>query len=94
MTAVRALKAHRWWKVDVVATLTIRNLDDQVKAALRVRAAEHGRSMEAEAREILAQVVGSQGTGLGASMSARFAEFGDVDLVLPSRSDRARPADL
>lgn len=36
-----------------MATLTIRDFDDQLKAALRVRAAEHGRSMEAEVREIL-----------------------------------------
>jgi len=33
--------------------LTIRNLDEAVKARLRVRAAEHGRSMEEEARHIL-----------------------------------------
>jgi hypothetical protein len=34
-------------------TITIRNLDDQVKQRLRVIAAQHGKSMEAEAREIL-----------------------------------------
>ena len=34
-------------------TITIRNLDEQVKQRLRVLADEHGRSMEAEAREIL-----------------------------------------
>lgn len=37
-----------------MAILNIRNLPDEVHKALRVRAAEHGRSMEAEAREILA----------------------------------------
>ena len=36
-----------------MATLTIRNLDQAVKERLRVRAAEHGHSMEAEARRIL-----------------------------------------
>jgi plasmid stability protein len=36
-----------------MATLNIRNLPDQVHRRLRVRAAEHGRSMEAEARAIL-----------------------------------------
>lgn len=35
-------------------TLTIRNLDADVKQKLRLRAASHQRSMEAEAREILA----------------------------------------
>lgn len=38
-------------------TLTIRNLDEEVKRKLRLRAASHQRSMEAEAREILAQAV-------------------------------------
>jgi plasmid stability protein len=35
-------------------TLTIRNLDEDVKQRLRLQAASHQRSMEAEAREILA----------------------------------------
>ena len=37
-----------------MATLNIRNLPDEVHRRLRLRAAEHGRSMEAEARAILA----------------------------------------
>jgi plasmid stability protein len=36
-----------------VASVTIRNLSDEVHRALRVRAAHHGRSTEAEIREIL-----------------------------------------
>lgn len=36
-----------------MATMTIRNIDDRLKAGLRVRAAMHGRSMEDEARDIL-----------------------------------------
>jgi plasmid stability protein len=36
-----------------MATLTIRNLPDEVRDRLRVRAAQNGRSMEAEARELL-----------------------------------------
>jgi antitoxin FitA len=40
-----------------MATLTVRNLPDEVHRALRVRAARHGRSTEAEVREILAMVV-------------------------------------
>lgn len=36
-----------------MAVLTIRNVPDEVHRALRVRAAEHGRSAEAEVREIL-----------------------------------------
>ena len=41
----------------MAGTLTIRNLDDDVKQGLRIRAATHGRSMEAEARDILAKAV-------------------------------------
>ena len=40
-----------------MAVLTVRNLPDEVHRALRMRAAEHGRSTEAEVREILASVV-------------------------------------
>lgn len=41
----------------VMAVLTVRNLPDEVHRALRLRAAEHGRSTEAEVRDILAQAV-------------------------------------
>ncbi|KAF1046279.1 FitA-like ribbon-helix-helix domain-containing protein [Xylophilus sp.] len=40
-----------------MAMLTVRNLPDNVHRALRVRAAQHGRSTEAEVREILAAAV-------------------------------------
>jgi plasmid stability protein len=40
-----------------MATLTIRNVDAGVKERLRVRAARHGRSMEAEARSVLSEAV-------------------------------------
>lgn len=41
-----------------MSTLTIRNLDENVKQALRKRAAERGVSMEQEARDVLAESVG------------------------------------
>jgi antitoxin FitA len=40
-----------------VASITIRNLDDELKARLRVRAAQQGRSMEEEARVLLRQAL-------------------------------------
>ncbi len=40
-----------------MAVLTVRNLPDEVHRALRVRAAQHGRSTEAEVRDILAMAV-------------------------------------
>ncbi len=44
-----------------MAMLTVRNLPDEVHRALRVRAARHGRSMEAEVREILEAIVAPKG---------------------------------
>ena len=71
-----------------MASITIRNLDDDVKRRLRVRAAEHGRSMEEEARDILRQVVGQPSVpkNLGHAIHARFAALGGVDLVMPART--------
>jgi len=43
-----------------MAMLTIRNLPDNVHRALRVRAAQHGQSTEAEVREILANAVNAE----------------------------------
>ena len=65
-----------------MASITIRNLDDDVKRRLRVRAAEHGRSMEEEARDILRQVVGqpSAPKNLGDAILARFSAVGGIDL--------------
>jgi plasmid stability protein len=45
---------------DLMAILTVRNLPDEVHRALRMRAAQHGRSMEAEVREILTNAVKPQ----------------------------------
>lgn len=47
--------------VIVVAMLTVRNLSDEVHRALRVRAAQHGQSMEAEVREILESAISPKG---------------------------------
>jgi hypothetical protein len=49
-----------------MATLTIRDFDDDLKAALRVRAVEHGSSMEAEVRGILgAALTRPSSSGIG-----------------------------
>jgi antitoxin FitA len=77
-----------------MASITIRNLDDGLKRRLRVRAAEHGRSMEEEAREILRQaVVGGTGapTNLGQAIHARFAAIGGIELELPARGPMRDP---
>jgi len=48
-------------KVTTMAKLTVRNISDELHRALRTRAAQHGHSMEAEVREILASAVSSEG---------------------------------
>jgi antitoxin FitA len=84
----------RWERL--MATLTIRDFDDDLKAALRVRAAEHGRSMESEVREILRAALERpvNGLGMGTRIRQRFAGIGGVDLDLPSRAESPRAADL
>ena len=44
-----------------MAMLTVRNIPDEVHRALRMRAAQHGHSMEAEVRGILASAVNPDG---------------------------------
>jgi len=75
-------------------TLTIRNLDSAVKDKLRTLAARHGRSMEAEVREILREAVmlPKSDRGLGSRIQARFAAEGGVELDLSARTDSARSA--
>ena len=71
-----------------MASITIRNLDDAVKRSLRVRAAERGRSMEEEARDILRRAVEARAPAenLGLAIHRRFAEQGGLELDLPERS--------
>ena len=76
-----------------MASITIRNLDDDVKTRLRVRAAENGRSMEEEVRVILREAVGrKQGSqNLASLIRARFGPLGGVDLELPPREPAREP---
>ena len=76
-----------------MASITIRNLDDDVKIRLRMRAAGNGRSMEEEARLILREAV-SHKTGpenLASAIRTRFAPFGGVELELPPREPAREP---
>ena len=79
-----------------MAAVSIRNLDDNVRERLRVRAAANGRSMEAEMRAILVDAVRDPGgeDGLLGTLLARFADLGGVDLDIPSRSAPPRAADF
>ena len=76
-----------------MATMTIRNLDDEVKRRLRIRAAEHDCSMEEEARSILraALSVSAPTANLADAIRARFAPLGGVELHIPSRELMRHP---
>lgn len=79
-----------------MASITIRKLDDSVKAMLRIRAAEHGRSMEEEARAILQAGVSletNQPEGLFTTIRRYMAEAGieGVDLPEFERSSMREP---
>jgi len=78
-----------------MATIVIRNLDETIKRRLQVRAALNGRSMEAEAREALVELVASSPAfpeeDLGTAIRKRFAAFGGVELQIPPRRKSSRP---
>jgi plasmid stability protein len=82
--------------VAVVATLTIRDLDDDLRSRLRVRAAGHGRSMEAEVRAILHEALAktSGAEALGTRVHQRFSDVGGVDLSPTERNEQPRAAEL
>jgi antitoxin FitA len=77
-----------------MSTLTIRQLDERTHARLRGRAAEHGRSVEAEVRAILDAAVNVPEHNFLLSLHGSMAEAGGVDLEVPARSDQPRPVDL
>ena len=69
-----------------MASITIRDLDDEVKTRLRMRAAGHGHSMEEEARLILAHALERDALpakGLGTALHELFKPFGGVELEIP-----------
>lgn len=76
-----------------MASLTIRDLDDSLKKALRLRAARNGRSMEEEARQVLRRALTSErsATGLGSRIVGRFRSAGGVNLPGPPRARPRRP---
>jgi plasmid stability protein len=80
-----------------MASMTIRNIDDALKSRLRIRAAEHGRSMEEEARDILRSalaVVEPEPENLAVAIRRRFGPLGGVDLDIPPREPMRDPIDF
>jgi plasmid stability protein len=80
-----------------MASITIRKLDDTLKRELRRQAADNGRSLEAEAREILRSGLKrppqKQETGgdLFDRIHRRFMKYDGLELQLPIRRGRAVP---
>ena len=80
-----------------MASITVRRLDDAVKANLRLRAAGHGRSMEEEAREILKAGVSGQRVprlNLAESIRRYIEPLGGVELAFPPREAVRRPSKI
>jgi plasmid stability protein len=80
-----------------MASITIRRLDDTVKAKLRLRAATHGRSMEEEAREILRAALRAKCAArlnLAESIRRHIDPLGGVELAFPPREAVRRPPRL
>ena len=77
-----------------MATIIVRRLDESLKARLRMRAAEHGRSMEEEAREILKSSLTADPLSelnLAEAIRRRFAPLKGVELALPRREAMRQP---
>ena len=76
-----------------MASITIRNLDDEVKTRLRVRAASRGRSMEEEARSIIREAVERENDSidLATTLRDRFEPLGGVELEIPQRAPMPEP---
>ncbi len=77
-----------------MASITIRNLEEDVKQRLRIRAAKNGTSMEQEARDILRcslyRDIPKAGN-LAEAIRSRFAPLGGVELEIPPREPMPEP---
>ena len=77
--------------------ISVRGLTEDLSARLKVRAARHGRSMEAEVRVILAEALADDERdrpNLAQAVRTRFAGTGADELEIPARRDRPRAADF
>jgi plasmid stability protein len=78
-----------------MAAVTIRNLSEEARRALKIRAAQHNRSAEAEMRAILEAAVRPEGrVRLGTALSERSQKIGltNADVEAIERTRAPRPA--
>ena len=80
-----------------MAQIIVRNIDDDIKASLKVRASQHGWSMEEEVRQILRLAVSAEPqtrTQLGSHIAARFAGVGLTEPLPELRGQTVEPMSL
>jgi antitoxin FitA len=80
-----------------MASMTIRGIDDRLKAKLRLRAAHHGHSMEEEAREILRTALSTPRPANGSLVDcirARIEPLGGIELKIAPREPIREPVRL
>ena len=78
-----------------MAQFIVRNLEDEVKTALKQRAGRHGRSMEEEVRQILRDAVKPQRRSpLGSRIAVRFKGLGLTEDLPEWSGQPAKPADF
>lgn len=80
-----------------MAQVIVRQLEEEVKVRLQRRAERHGRSMEAEVREILRNAAKEESrpaAGLGSRIAARFRHLGLTSDLPEFRGHRPQPAEL
>lgn len=76
-----------------MAAITVRNVPEEVHRALKVRAARHGRSTEAEVRLILQETVAPKSKiKVGSELAALGRRFGGIDLKIVRDKTPAEPA--
>ena len=74
-----------------MSAITVRQLPEETRRALKVRAAQNGRSTEAEIRDILQNAVRPR-AGLGSALRAIGQESGGFDMVFPRDPSPAEAA--
>lgn len=76
-----------------MSSIIVRGLDDAVKQQIATQAKEHGRSMEAEVRDILTKA--ARRPHIGMALLAVSQDLGGVEeLPVPARDDVARAAEF
>lgn len=78
-----------------MAVVTVRNLPEEIHRALKLRAAQHGRSTEAEIRQILENAVSPAGrVKIGTALAEFARSHGGIELPVSRDPNPIKPADF